>query len=107
MTQGDYVLAWQTNKSAAVALCRVARLVGWTDTNGSQRDMELELIKKFDEPGVKLLEMRKTQPALAKAMGAFQRGFAGTLYATSPADAQVLLRACHVKLSTLLPTARS
>ena len=102
MAPGDIVLAWQTDLGAAVAICRVARLVDWRDAEcEDQRDMELELIQVLDPP-VELLEMRKSDPALAKAMSAFRRGFAGTLYATSARDAKVLLEACHAGSAALL-----
>jgi hypothetical protein len=97
MASGDLVLAWQTDRRAAVGLCRVSRFDDWTDRSGTeQREMILELLGEPFSPPIPLLDLRKTDPAVARVR-AFEQGFAGTLYETTPREAQVLLRTCNAR----------
>jgi hypothetical protein len=101
MRPGDLVLCWQTNRHRAVGLCSVESFDDWVDETGEeQRDMVLELLGEPFSPPAALLETKKHDPKIA-AVRAFQRGFMGTLYETSVAEAAVLLRACGISPTTL------
>jgi hypothetical protein len=101
MAIGDHILCWQSNRRAAVGLCRVTDLEDWTDAEGvEQRTMWLELIGEPFSPPVPLLDLRKADRALA-AVRAFEPGFPQTLYGTTNAEARAILRACGISPSTL------
>lgn len=94
--KGDLVLAWQTDQRAAVGLCRVHDLEDWIDSDGeAQRAMILRLEGEPFSPPVPLLDLRKTNSALAK-VSAFSGGYPATLYSTSAEEAKVILKACGV-----------
>lgn len=98
---GDLVLAWQTDRRRAVALCRVSELDD--RTNPGERDMILELIGEPFSPPVPLLDMRKQDQRLAQVR-AFKQGHVSTLYETTPGEAATLLRSCGISaryLSTI------
>jgi hypothetical protein len=93
---GDLVLAWQTNRKEAVGLCRIHELQDWTDENGvQQRTMVLNLIGEPFSPAVRLLDIRKSNAALARVR-AFRPGYPATLYETSAQEARTLLKVCRV-----------
>lgn len=89
MFAGDLILAWQVDRAEAVGLCRVAAVRerdGW-------HDMFLEAVEEFDEP-VRIRHLRREDPTLWQVR-AFRPGSQGTIFATSPHEAQLLLRACR------------
>ena len=93
MQPGDYVLAWQSDLRAAVGLCRLTDLRQF----GGPEDLNIILEpvgSKFPSP-VKILDMKKTNPAIA-AVKAFRQGLAGTIYSTDESEADLLLRVCGV-----------
>ncbi len=87
---GDLVLAWQSDKQAALGLCRVSELAD----DGQDIGIVLETVKRFEQP-VKLLEWKGRSPALANG-NAFRQGNAGTIFEATPAEAAEILRICGV-----------
>src|SRR6266545_5406345 len=65
MSVGDLVLAVQTDRRAAVGLCRVAELIDYADDGRMERDLILEPVQLFERP-VRLHELKKTRPALVR-----------------------------------------
>lgn len=92
MKPGDLVLAWQTDRRAAVGLCRVSSLRDSVSRDGNQREMLLSLIGEPFSPPVPLLDLRRRDRDLARVR-AFRKGQVQTLYETSTDEARVLLRA--------------
>lgn len=96
MKRGDLVLAWQTDKRVAVGLCRVHNLEDRIDSDGeAQRELILRLEGEPFSPPVPLLDLKKSNSALAKVR-AFSAGYPATLYSTSAEEAKVILNACGV-----------
>jgi len=93
MQPGDFVLAWQTDQRAAVGLCRLIAL----RQDGGPDDLKIimEPVGQMFSRPVKILEMKKTNPALANVK-AFQKGLAGTIYATDEHEADLLLATCGI-----------
>lgn len=101
MQRGDLVLCWQSERRSAVGLCRVEALKDRRDRAGDlQRLMFLELVGKPFDPPVPILQMRKSDGALA-AIRCFQQGLVQTLYETDDGEAITLLRACGLSNSKL------
>lgn len=74
---GHLVLAWQTDRRAAVGLCRVSEL----PDDGDHIAICLETVRRFRRP-IKLLELKKQYPELANG-NAFKQGKLGTLFDTT------------------------
>jgi len=93
MAVGDLVLAWQTNRAAAVGLCRITKLERYVDLEGDEQTQIY--LQRVGEPfvPVKLHQLKRTNTALAKVR-ALQPAFVGTIYETTPREAVALLRAC-------------
>jgi len=101
MSRGDLVLCWQSDRRAAVGLCRVDSLRDSIDDDGEkQRELWLQLLGEPFSPPVPILDMRKGDAKLA-TVGCFRPGWPNTLYATTPTEASLLLRACGISPSTL------
>lgn len=94
MKPGDLVLAYQTDKQAAIGLCRLERFI---DQYG-EREMVLKPMERFAR-SVKLHALKKTNPALAQVR-ALRRGIIQTLYETSRGEARALLVACGASHQT-------
>ena len=94
---GDLVLAWQSDKQAALGLCRVSELAD----DGQDIGIVLETVMRFEQP-VKLLEWKDHSPALANGK-AFRQGNAGTIFETTPAESAEILRICEVGPDILSP----
>jgi hypothetical protein len=93
---GDLVLAVQTDRRVAVGLCRVAELNDYPGEDGRiERELILEPVQLFERP-VRLYDLKKTRSALARVQ-ALRQGPIQSLYATTAAEARVLLRACGVE----------
>lgn len=88
MRRGDLVLAWQSDRRAAVG---VLRFDGIVDSGQFQR-IRLTPLRRFDVP-VPILDLRRSVPDLAH-VAAFQPGFPRTLYRTTAAEARLLLDVC-------------
>jgi hypothetical protein len=104
LSTGDLILAWQTDKGAAIG---VAEVVGtevsdlkWLDNSAdkgyvidSVEHVLLEARERFPRP-VRLHVLKKTtHPELAR-VPCLQQGYVETIYRTTRADARKLLRAC-------------
>lgn len=100
MQRGDLVLCWQTDRKRAVGLCRVDDLKDYSDAGVPHRDMWLELVGEPFSPPVALHELKKHDRKLA-SVGALKPGYISTLYETTAAEADVLLRACGISPATL------
>ena len=90
----DLMLAWQSDRQAAVGLCRVTGL----PFDGYETSIFLETLMRFARP-IKLLKLKKQYDALAKGRG-FQPG-GGTLFATTSAEAKAIFRLCGVPATLL------
>ena len=91
MARGDQVLAWQTDRRAALGLCRVVDL----DDKSVLGERRIILEGSRFQTPVRLLDMRKADPTGALArVRAFAQGHVGSLYETTSSEARVLLRAC-------------
>ncbi len=101
MAEGDLVLAIQTDRRAAMGLCRVAEFDDYRGADGRwERDVILESLRRFHPP-VRLYELKKAQRALTQVK-ALQQGPVQTLYATTPREARILLEACGVEPGMLI-----
>ncbi len=87
---GDYILAWQTDEKVAWGLCRVVEL----RREGTDIRIVLQAVQRFPSP-IPLLAWKKKSRALAAGI-AFQPAKVGTLFATTPEEAQEILRICRV-----------
>jgi hypothetical protein len=84
----------------AVALCCVDRIEPFRDADDlDQLAIFLQLVGEPFSPPVPLLEMKRSNPDLANVR-AFQPGFPKTLYDTTAHEAETILRACRVDVST-------
>jgi Domain of unknown function (DUF3883) len=96
MNVGDLVLAVQTDRRAAIGVCRVAEFDDYPgDDDRIERELILEPVQLFERP-VKLYDLKKTRSALARVQ-ALRQGPIQSLYATTAAEARVLLRVCGVE----------
>ena len=95
------MLAIQTDRRAAMGLCRVAEFDDYRGADGRwERDVILESLRRFHPP-VRLYELKKAQRALTQVK-ALQQGPVQTLYATTPREARILLEACGVEPGMLI-----
>jgi len=95
ISPGDLVLALQTDRHAAIGLCQVARLDDYPAVDGStERDLILEPIERFEQP-VRLYELKKRRSDLAQ-VEALRQGPVQSLYATTAAEARLLLKICEM-----------
>lgn len=94
LAAGDLILAWQSDRQAAVGVCKVDSFK--STTRG--QEVLFRWIERFDPP-MHINEEKRTNPRLA-AVRAFKQGNAGTLYPTTRAEARVLLQACHSTLAS-------
>lgn len=93
MRQGDLVLAWQTDRQEAVGICRVHDITRIGHPDGtSEHIVVLDPEQRFDPP-VKLLELKRSDAALA-SVAAFGRVVPATVYSTTPDEARILLDRC-------------
>ncbi len=92
---GHLVLAWQSDRPAAMGLCRMADL----PEDGYDISIVLETLMVFQKP-INLLKYKRTYPALKNGTG-FQQGNAGTLFPTTPEEAKVIFQLCRVPVSLL------
>jgi hypothetical protein len=90
---GDLILAWQSDRQAAVGVCKVD---SFKSTKRGQEVM-LKWLDRFDPP-VHINQAKRSNQRLA-AVRAFKQGNAGTLYPTTRPEAWVLLEACGSKLA--------
>lgn len=84
----DLVLAWQTNRHAAIGLCRVVAL----KPRGDEIALVLASVSRFAKP-IKLLKFKSSNPAPRRG-SAFVQGRQGTLFETTHDEAQEILRLC-------------
>lgn len=94
----DLILAWQSDRQAAVGICEVD---SFKSTRRGQ-EVLLTWLERFDPP-VHINEVKRTNRRL-DAVRAFKQGNAGTLYATTRPEARVLLQACGSKLARRFTT---
>ena len=88
MKKGDLVLAWQTDRRVAIGLCVVDLL----QIMGGEANIHLKKLMVF--PGsVAILGHKKSSRALAEGK-AFVQGKLGTLFETTPEEAQEIARLC-------------
>jgi predicted RNA-binding protein with PUA-like domain len=108
---GDLVLAWQTDRKAAIG---VAEVVGFEDVDeevifvdegddGTVVETEevmsfphvlLQAREHFPKP-IRLHDLKKTTNPELASVSALKQGNVATIYRTTPWEAQVLLRACN------------
>lgn len=96
ITPGDLVLAYQTDDEAAIGLCRVER---FSSQGGQREKVFLKPLKRFRNP-IKLHELKKKSPALARVRALRNGSAQGALHATTPEEALELLDACGVRTDT-------
>lgn len=95
LRMGDLILAWQSNRSAAVGVCEVA------DFKNTERGKEVALlpVEEFVAP-VRLHELKRTTHPELHAVHALTQGLVATLYPTTREEAWLLLEACGSKLAS-------
>ena len=90
MRTGDLILAWQSNRHAAIGLCEV---VGWDESSTGIDDLLLHPIEEFDKP-VKLHVLKRTTHPELQDVASLKQGNAATIYRTTTEEARMLLAAC-------------
>src|SRR3990172_2696954 len=98
MQAGDLILAYQTDRRAAIGICELIELV---ETEEGETEMLLAPRERFTSP-VDILSLKKSDPSVA-TIGAFRQGQVQTLYETSQEEAQTLLRVCGADVQLNVP----
>lgn len=102
MRDGDLVLCWQSDRRVAVGLATVVDQPGdWSESDGvAERQINLRPLQRFS-PEAPLLDLRKTDPELAKVKG-FRPGPVQSIYRTEQQEASAVLMACGLDPATVL-----
>ena len=90
MSKGDLILAWQSDRAAAIGLCEV---VGWEESSTEGTDLVLRPIEVFARP-VRLHDLKKTTHPELRTVASLKQGNAATIYPTTNNEARALLAAC-------------
>ena len=94
---GDLILAWQTDKHAAVG---VAEVVGF-EMRGQDRQVLLEAREEFPRP-VQLHKLKKSTNPELNSVSALKQGKVATIYRTDHSEARALLNACSSRYAGLV-----
>jgi hypothetical protein len=95
---GDLILAYQTDRRAAIGICEVLDLA--EDQEG-ETEIFLKPIERLARP-VDILSLKRSDPSVAE-IRAFRQGQVQTLYETSQEEARTLLEVCGASVQLDVP----
>lgn len=92
---GDLVLAWQSDRSAAIGVCKVT---GRKRSRHGGTDLLLLAVEEFKTP-VKLHDLKRATKPKLQQVTALKQGYSRTIYPTTTKEARLLLSACGSRLA--------